>query len=425
MKKTIIAFVGMLCVAMMLSLGMSNVEAANQNQKTIIMLSKKTKKASKKSRKASKKSKRNSKKTKKVSKKTKKNSKKSRKAAKKSKKSLKKSKKATKTSKKRTKKNTATKPAAVTPVVNPVVNGSVSSRVGTITNIGLELNLTSSGAKINKYDNVSSSNQAVAMCNNKGFLIPIGPGDCAITRNVYSGSTLVSVTTVNVHVDDDNSVLVGCDTSKWQGTINTAKMKSIGIDFAIIQVGHNSVDSQFGTSVDDCRNSGMPFGLYWLITSRSSDEAKVEADTCIDAMQSKGITPNSMCSYPLYLDMEKGNSGQSIFDGLPANNALRRERVAMVMTAFINELHARGFSDNQLGIYANLDWYNNYIDSSFVNTYKDHLWFARPSFEQSSTNRATFNNAPNYPQMLQVGAPSKVLGTQNDSDSLDINYYYK
>ena len=50
------------------------------------------------------------------------------------------------------KKNTATKPAAVTPVVNPAVNGSVSSRVGTITNIGLGLNLTSSGAKINKYD---------------------------------------------------------------------------------------------------------------------------------------------------------------------------------------------------------------------------------------------------------------------------------
>ena len=55
----------------------------------------------------------------------------------------------------------------------------------------------------------------------------------------------------------------GVDVSEWQGKINWAKVKTAGVDFAILRCGYASTypDKQWHNNVQGCLSSGMPFGV--------------------------------------------------------------------------------------------------------------------------------------------------------------------
>lgn len=100
----------------------------------------------------------------------------------------------------------------------------------------------------------------------------------------------------------------GIDVSKWQGKIDWAKVKSGGIDFAIIRIGYRGEDgviyrdANADYNIQQATAVGLPIGVYFFSTAVSAEEAKAEAAWVREAIAGYKI------SYPVVYDCEGYNS---------------------------------------------------------------------------------------------------------------------
>ena len=89
----------------------------------------------------------------------------------------------------------------------------------------------------------------------------------------------------------------GIDVSEHNGKIDWEKVKSSGIDFAIIRCGYGmdlpkQDDKYWQYNVTECERLGIPYGVYIYSYADSTDRAASEADHVLRLL--KGHTP----SYP-------------------------------------------------------------------------------------------------------------------------------
>lgn len=95
----------------------------------------------------------------------------------------------------------------------------------------------------------------------------------------------------------------GIDVSKWQGnSIDWAKVKAAGIDYAILRAGYGSYISQkdptFERNYAECKRLGIPVGVYWYVYAKTLAGIKQEVKTLLEAIKGKQF------EYPIYLDIE-------------------------------------------------------------------------------------------------------------------------
>jgi lysozyme len=94
----------------------------------------------------------------------------------------------------------------------------------------------------------------------------------------------------------------GIDVSRWQGTIDWARVKGDGIDFAIARVsdGVNTRDATFAPNWAGMRAQGLVRGVYQFF--RPSQDAAQQADLLVDAV--KAIGGFQAGDLPPVLDLE-------------------------------------------------------------------------------------------------------------------------
>lgn len=131
------------------------------------------------------------------------------------------------------------------------------------------------------------------------------------------------------------------DVSYAQGVIDWEKVKP-HIDGAIIRCGYGmdiakQDDSQFKRNADECTRLGIPFGVYIYSYADTVEKAKSEAAHVLRLIKGYKL------SYPVYLDLEEYNT---------RNGAIERANV------FGDIIENAGY---MCGIYANLNWWNNYL----------------------------------------------------------------
>lgn len=131
------------------------------------------------------------------------------------------------------------------------------------------------------------------------------------------------------------------DVSYAQGCIDWERVKP-HIDGAILRCGYgmdqpDQDDEQFKRNADECTRLGIPFGVYLYSYATNSDRAKSEAAHALRLVKGYKL------SYPIYLDLEQ-NGTQS--------GAVERARI------FGKVIEEAGYV---CGIYANLNWWNNYL----------------------------------------------------------------
>ena len=131
------------------------------------------------------------------------------------------------------------------------------------------------------------------------------------------------------------------DVSSWQGVIDWEKVKS-QIDGAILRCGYGSDltkqdDEQFKRNADECTRLGIPFGVYLYSYAKTNDQAKSEAAHVLRLIKGYKL------AYPVYLDLEE-NGTQA--------GAIERANI------FGDIIEQSGY---WCGIYANLNWWNNYL----------------------------------------------------------------
>jgi GH25 family lysozyme M1 (1,4-beta-N-acetylmuramidase) len=95
----------------------------------------------------------------------------------------------------------------------------------------------------------------------------------------------------------------GIDVSQYQQNIDFKKVKASGVDFVIIRAGFgkyaNQKDPYFERHYKAAKAAGLKVGAYWYSYAASVEEAKAEAQTCINAIKGKTF------EYPIYFDLEE------------------------------------------------------------------------------------------------------------------------
>ena len=93
------------------------------------------------------------------------------------------------------------------------------------------------------------------------------------------------------------------DTSKHNGVIDWAKVKTDGIDGAIIRAGFgklaSQIDKQFKANYNGAREAGLKVGVYWYSYAMSAAEARAEAAACLEVLNGRAL------DFPVYFDMEE------------------------------------------------------------------------------------------------------------------------
>lgn len=170
----------------------------------------------------------------------------------------------------------------------------------------------------------------------------------------------------------------GIDVSQYQGNINWS---AVNIDFAIIRAGYGKVktqiDPKFEQNYKGAKAAGIPIGAYWYSYATSVDEAILEAEAFLHALEGKTF------EYPVYLDIEE-----------KATLNLGRDKVSDIITTFLNYMEKAGYF---AGLYMSASPLTQYTTQFVKNRYAiwvAHYGVSKPSYsgqygmwQKSSTGR--------------------------------------
>ncbi|NLL77823.1 MAG: hypothetical protein GX235_11370 [Clostridiales bacterium] len=158
---------------------------------------------------------------------------------------------------------------------------------------------------------------------------------------------------------------IGIDVSKWNKEIDWDKVKSAGVEYAIIRVGYRGAttgtlieDPYFKENIKGALNSGIPVGVYFFTQAIDTVEAVEEASMVINMCKDYDI------SYPVFIDTE-GAGGNGRADGLDV------ETRTQVCKAFCATVENGGY---RAGVYGTRNWFNQMLN---MDTLKDYVvWLA-------------------------------------------------
>lgn len=196
----------------------------------------------------------------------------------------------------------------------------------------------------------------------------------------------------------------GIDVSSHQGLIDWAKVKAVGIKFAIIRAGYgkyeSQVDSRFEQNAFGALSAGIHAGAYWFSYATSPEEAWQEAQICAQVLEPyKG-----KFDFPVYFDYEYDSEEYSKKQGVTPTQALRES----LAEAFCTEIEARGW---RAGVYTNKDYLNNRWSLSALSAWE--IWLA------------DYTGGPDIScGMQQTGSTGRVDGISGnvDTDTAFVDY---
>ena len=192
-------------------------------------------------------------------------------------------------------------------------------------------------------------------------------------------------------------MLKGIDVSEFQGTIDWAKVKNDGVEFAILKLGNiydtdaNYKDSKFDTNYKNARANGIKVGAYIYNYCNTVDNLKKGLDWAFEKLAGKEL------DLPLYLDMEDKTIAVETVDSLTNQ-----------CNEFAKIVKEKGY---KAGVYANLNWLKNELNPSKFD--KDiSVWVAQYYKECQYEGKY---------DIWQYTSSGKVSGI---SGNCDMNYLY-
>ena len=197
------------------------------------------------------------------------------------------------------------------------------------------------------------------------------------------------------------ATMKGIDVSEHNGNINWAKVAKSDVDYAIIRVGYGDNytyqdDTYFKKNVQGCIDNKIPFGVYIYSYAVNTSMAKSEANHVLRLINGLKL------DFPVYFDME---------DNSQLNGTNRATRGAIAKT-FCNTITAKGY---KVGIYANLDWWNNYLTDKAFNNSKWYKWVAQ--YNSQCDYKGTY-------QMWQSTSSGVIDGVSSACGTFDFNFWF-
>lgn len=159
----------------------------------------------------------------------------------------------------------------------------------------------------------------------------------------------------------------GIDVSRWQNTIDWGKVKASGFTFAMIRAGygryHHQEDAKFRINMENAQKAGVNRGVYWYSYAVSPEEARIEAQVCLDIIRGYKL------EYPIMFDIEENMQKE-----------LGKEVVSDIIEAFCTTVEAQGY---YVGVYSYKNFLTNYVRQDILDRYDVWLaeWCEQPTYK--------------------------------------------
>ena len=181
------------------------------------------------------------------------------------------------------------------------------------------------------------------------------------------------------------------DVSDWQSQIDWSKVKNDGVVGAIIRYGDGNVfDKRFAENMKNAKANGIHAGSYIFSRAKTASEAEAEAERLFAACAP--YEPDM----PLYIDLEVASLS---------------EYANIVAQAFLKKMVKLGAKG---GVYANLNWWNNYLVDTATNYSANPFWIAQYNDKMTYKDPSLFG-------MWQYTSSGRVSGI---SGNVDMNHCY-
>ena len=143
------------------------------------------------------------------------------------------------------------------------------------------------------------------------------------------------------------------DISVFQGDIDYEKVAK-QIDGAIVRCGITywgrfvpSADAYWEQNYAGFKKAGVPMGAYYLGVARTVDQARQEAEKCLELLQGKQL------EYPIYYDVECEET----------QGGLTKEQLTEIVDTFCSIVESAGYF---VGFYTMLGWAKSKIDYPYL-----------------------------------------------------------
>lgn len=215
-------------------------------------------------------------------------------------------------------------------------------------------------------------------------------------KDVGDANYAARATTNSGWPNDPKAICKGIDVSYHNGTIDWKRVKQSEVEYAIIRCGYGTNDKsqddkKWEENVKGCTDNNIPYGVYLYSYADTVEKASSEADHAIRLLQGKKF------KYPVYYDLEE--------DAI--RKKLSKTEIANIAKTFCNKLSAKGYT---VGIYANKDWFTNYLTDSCFNNWTK--WVAQ------------YNTVCNYQGKYDMWQCSSTGSVPGISGKVDLNYSY-
>lgn len=156
-------------------------------------------------------------------------------------------------------------------------------------------------------------------------------------------------------------MIKGIDISCWQENVNYNELKKQGIEFAIIRIGYGKNKSQkdklFETHYEGLKNAGIKIGIYLYSYMTSLEAGKQEAENCLYFLKGRQI------DLPIFIDLEENRTAKLGID-IVTKGAIE----------FCKTIKNAGY---EAGVYANLNWFKNYVNPYKIIENGFKIWLAQ------------------------------------------------
>lgn len=197
---------------------------------------------------------------------------------------------------------------------------------------------------------------------------------------------------------------IGVDLSQHNGYVDFTKLKNDGCKFAILRIGwlgnrdNHTIDTYFESYYLRAKQVKLPIGIYVYSYCKSVDAIESGCKWIESKLMSRHL------ELPIFLDLEDSST-----------IGCGKENLTSQAIYFCNYFKSKGY---KTGVYANLNWFQNYLDYSKLSN--NCIWLAQYNKEMTYKNRVDIWQYTSKGQMDGITGRvdmNKVLNTFDGSSN--------
>ncbi len=200
----------------------------------------------------------------------------------------------------------------------------------------------------------------------------------------------------------------GIDVSVFQGEIDWNAVAADGVKFAVIRSATTNLgsaefipDSKFEQNYAAAKAAGLKLGTYMYTCANSKAEMQSNINELLNTLGGKQF------DMPVYLDIEQATR----------QSDLGKEALTEVISYGCSLLRAAGY---QAGVYANKNWYTNYIDADKLRSEGVEIWMAAWPYSDKAADPADYDYSAEC-KVWQYSSSGSVSGISGRVD-VDVRY---